>query len=56
VAFKKVLSHHTDLFYKLRYLFGTFKWFSQWCQTWGFASKSGLSMPFWVFLLKIWGF
>jgi len=24
-------------------------WFGQWCQIWG------ISMPFWVFLLKIWG-
>jgi len=28
----KILLHHIDLFYKLRYLYGTFdlKWFGQW--------------------------
>jgi len=38
----KILYHHTDLFYKLYYLFGTLE-FGQWCQSLGFRPQ------IWVF-------
>jgi len=46
--------HQIDLFYKLRYLFGTCetKWFYQCCQAWGLP-RSGVFDAFLVFLLKI---
>jgi len=58
---QKLLLHHIDLFYKLRYLYGTFdlKWFGQWCQTWSFAPRSGVFnaiLGFWVFRQEIWCF
>ena len=58
---KKILLHHIDLFYELRYLYATFdlKWFCQWCQTWGFAPRSGVFnaiLGIWVFRQEIWCF
>jgi len=49
------------MFYKLRYLFGTFdsKLFGRWSQTWGFAPRSGVFNAFlgiWVFCQEIWCF
>jgi len=32
------------------------KWFGQWRQTWGVAPGSVFSMPFCVFIPKIWSF
>jgi len=49
----KILFHHIDLFYKLRYLFGAFKMIWPMAPNLGFCPRSGFSMPFWVFLLKI---
>jgi len=59
MVFKKLLLHHVDIFYKLHYLFGTFK------MIWLVAPNLGLCPQIWVFnafrcfwviILKIWGF
>jgi len=39
MAFKKTLLHYTDLFFKLRYLFGTFK------MIWPVAPNQGFLSP-----------
>jgi len=54
----RIVLHHVDLFYKMRYLYGTFKMIWSVAPNLEFCPRSGFSILFWVsgFFLKIWVF